>query len=85
LAIHKYIGNAISKNQRLFIAKKLVEALKNHVIYAITDSDFGCFRDFIIVGNAAAQSLAIAKIIAIIGFFVMYRSINANKEKAQQI
>ncbi|HPC34633.1 MAG TPA: hypothetical protein PLP73_03135 [Candidatus Absconditabacterales bacterium] len=67
------------------MAKKLVKALKNHVINAIADSDLGSFKDFSIVGNAADQSLIIAKTIAIIGFFVIYHSISANKEKNPQM
>jgi len=82
---HKYSGNAISENQKLLMAKKLVKALKNHVINAIADSDLGSFKDFSIVGNAADQSLIIAKTIAIIGFFVIYHSISANKEKNPQM
>jgi hypothetical protein len=72
-------------NQNFFNAKKLVKALNSHPANAIGDSVSGYFHHFISVGIAARASLMIAKRIAIAGFLVMYRKINASNEKNQQI
>lgn len=66
-------------------AKKLVNALNNHVVYAIPDSVCGCLQDLMMVGIAANPSLAIANRIAIKGSFVIPHNINAKTEHAPQI
>lgn len=82
--ITRYIGNASSVNPNVFNARKLVNALNSHPANAIGDSVSGCFHHLISVGIAASASLMIAKIIAIAGFFVIYRKTNASNEKNQQ-
>ncbi|MEI7919424.1 MAG: hypothetical protein WCH65_04425 [bacterium] len=58
--------------------------MNSHPANAIGFSVSGYFHHLISVGIAARASLMIAKIIAIAGFFVIYRKTNASNEEIQQ-
>ena len=80
----KYVGKAYSLNFHTGIAKKLVLTATAAMAYDNGVSVSGCVHDFLIVGSDAKTSLTMARIMAIVGWWVSFHRIKAAKEMTPQ-
>ena len=80
----RYAGKAISEKIHVWVTRKLVIGLKTPTKKGQLNSLSGFHYAFLKVGVVDRASLSIAKIMAMLGFSVMYHKTNARLDKAPQ-